>query len=351
MIHRVHFLPVRNIIRLGKSKGGTSMNTEKTGSFIRELRKEAGLTQQQLAEAIMVSDKAVSRWETGRGFPDIGNLEDLADALGVNTAEILKGERIPEGITKEDMMEVSDSSISLARSTVQKRKWQNLALGFLTGAIILLLIVAHLMSPVYITGDEASAEVTVLSDGRLILIMGEGITGYDIGSSTDPDTGENSVFVGCYYTLWDLIRGGKENIVAVLGEKNEIGYVYYYPSEESDLLIWHNEAAPEINGGAAVLPRLIYNYWILLGTAAGIILLIVCWIFRRKYYFTALFRVTMIPVSFTISTIAVLMGHFGEVYNASYYLSGIMLMAVMLYFLILLFYEARRERKRVANEK
>ena len=82
------------------------MNTEKTGSFIRDLRKEKNLTQQQLAELINVSDKAVSRWETGRGLPDIGNLEDLSEALDVSVAEMLKGERFSDSITSSDMVEV-----------------------------------------------------------------------------------------------------------------------------------------------------------------------------------------------------------------------------------------------------
>ena len=67
------------------------MNATKTGSFIAELRRERGLTQRQLAETLLVSDKAVSRWETGRGLPDVENLAALADALGVSVAELLRG--------------------------------------------------------------------------------------------------------------------------------------------------------------------------------------------------------------------------------------------------------------------
>lgn len=55
------------------------MNTERTGRFIAELRRDRQFTQAQLADAIHVSDKAVSRWETGRGFPDIDNLEALSE--------------------------------------------------------------------------------------------------------------------------------------------------------------------------------------------------------------------------------------------------------------------------------
>lgn len=62
-----------------------------TGSMIKRLREERGMTQAQLAERIFVSDKTVSKWETGRGYPDITLLEPLAAALGVSVIELFKG--------------------------------------------------------------------------------------------------------------------------------------------------------------------------------------------------------------------------------------------------------------------
>ncbi|MDO4876503.1 MAG: helix-turn-helix transcriptional regulator, partial [Oscillospiraceae bacterium] len=66
---------------------------EKTGQLITELRKEKGLTQKQLAEALNVTDKAVSKWERGLSFPDISMLEPISELLGVSIMEILAGER------------------------------------------------------------------------------------------------------------------------------------------------------------------------------------------------------------------------------------------------------------------
>lgn len=63
-----------------------------TGKTIKELREKRGLTQRELAERILVSDKAVSKWETGKGLPDIGIIEDLAKALGTSVAELLTGD-------------------------------------------------------------------------------------------------------------------------------------------------------------------------------------------------------------------------------------------------------------------
>lgn len=62
-----------------------------TGAMIRRLREGRGLTQGELARLVDVGDKAVSRWECGRGYPDITLLEPLASALGVSVAELLAG--------------------------------------------------------------------------------------------------------------------------------------------------------------------------------------------------------------------------------------------------------------------
>ena len=70
------------------------MNNYVTGSAIRLLREKKGYTQKQLAERLMVSDKAVSKWESGRGLPDISLIEPLAKTLGISVAELLSGECI-----------------------------------------------------------------------------------------------------------------------------------------------------------------------------------------------------------------------------------------------------------------
>lgn len=62
------------------------------GKMIKELREKRGLTQKELANLIMVSDKTISKWETSKGLPDIGILEDLANALGVSVAELMMGQ-------------------------------------------------------------------------------------------------------------------------------------------------------------------------------------------------------------------------------------------------------------------
>ena len=72
------------------------MDAQKFGTFIAQCRKEKGMTQSELAAKIMVTDKAVSRWERGKGFPDINLLLPLAEALEVSVFELMHSERQKE---------------------------------------------------------------------------------------------------------------------------------------------------------------------------------------------------------------------------------------------------------------
>ena len=68
------------------------MDTYITGAAIKTLRERRRLTQSQLADKLSVSDKTISKWETGRGLPDVSLLEPLASALGVSLPALLSGE-------------------------------------------------------------------------------------------------------------------------------------------------------------------------------------------------------------------------------------------------------------------
>ena len=70
------------------------MNQYVTGAVIKRLREKQKLTQVELAEMLNVSDKTVSKWENGRGYPDITLLEPIAKALNISTIELLSGNDI-----------------------------------------------------------------------------------------------------------------------------------------------------------------------------------------------------------------------------------------------------------------
>ena len=79
------------------------MEPKKIGLFLKELRKEKKLTQGQLAEHLNMSDRTVSRWETGTTLPDLPVLVELADFYGVDIREIIDGERKSEKMKSEEM--------------------------------------------------------------------------------------------------------------------------------------------------------------------------------------------------------------------------------------------------------
>ena len=74
-----------------------------TGKTIKELREKRKITQRELSEKIGVSDRTVSKWETEKGFPDIGIIEELAKALGVSIAELLTGDLRENGNLSANM--------------------------------------------------------------------------------------------------------------------------------------------------------------------------------------------------------------------------------------------------------
>ena len=96
----------------------------KIGGFLRELRKEKELTQEQLAEKFGVSSRSVSRWENGNTMPELGILVELADYYEVDIKEIIDGERKSEIMKtqeKETMQKVADYA-EAEKKLVVKRK-------------------------------------------------------------------------------------------------------------------------------------------------------------------------------------------------------------------------------------
>lgn len=90
------------------SIGDKNMDQIKTGNFLVSLRKEKNITQQQLADILQVSVKAVSKWECGEGYPSLQSLKDLSDFYGVTVDEIINGER-----NKTEVKESVNTSIQI----------------------------------------------------------------------------------------------------------------------------------------------------------------------------------------------------------------------------------------------
>lgn len=116
------------------------MDAKATGCFIARLRKEKGLTQKELAEKLMVTDKAVSRWETGKGLPDTSLLKPLGDILGVSVGELLSGQRIEETAVKNQADAIILESLKDTKRMIAR----------MINAILLVIGVALILSTLFL---------------------------------------------------------------------------------------------------------------------------------------------------------------------------------------------------------
>lgn len=108
------------------------MDQTKIGSFLRELRKEKNLTQEQLAERFNVARRTVSRWETGSNLPDIDILIEMSDYFDVDLREILDGER-----KKEMENEMKETVLKVAEYDNEKaKKLTRIALVYMVIGIV-----------------------------------------------------------------------------------------------------------------------------------------------------------------------------------------------------------------------
>ena len=98
------------------------MNQARIGHFISEQRKSKGWTQSQLAEKLGITDKAISKWETGRSMPDLSLFVPLCTLLGITLNELFAGERISEQNLKEKADEVLMEVIT---SWLGQDKWES----------------------------------------------------------------------------------------------------------------------------------------------------------------------------------------------------------------------------------
>lgn len=100
------------------------MDNVKTGLLIAQIRKETGYTQKDLAEKIGVSNATVSKWETGKGFPDISLLEPLAISLNISISEIIAGEIIQNtDLTEHIISDLVDVTIKDQEKKVKLFNW------------------------------------------------------------------------------------------------------------------------------------------------------------------------------------------------------------------------------------
>lgn len=132
------------------------MEAKKFGQFIAGIRKEKKMTQAELAGKIHVTDKAISRWERGLGFPDIQTLEPLAQALGISVLELMRSERQetekqdqqPEEFryTQGEVAEMLQNAGDISRQQKQQDRNANVIAGIVLAAITIIVWMTKLAS-------------------------------------------------------------------------------------------------------------------------------------------------------------------------------------------------------------
>ena len=167
------------------------MEQQKIGKFIHDLRKEKEMTQKQLADLVGVSDKTISKWETGRGIPDTSIMNELCMVLGISINELLSGERLSKdkynGKAEENMVNLlKDTEIQK-----DKKKWS------IINIILSLLWILLLVVMVAILGMGGPEILWFLDMPSLILTVGFLILGLGIsGQMKNFSMGLKAAYVG-----------------------------------------------------------------------------------------------------------------------------------------------------------
>lgn len=178
------------------------MSQEKIGKFIRTLRVEKKMTQQELAEKLGVTDRAISKWENGRGMPDIVLLIPLSMELGVTLLELLSGEKLENE---------NKAIIDLIRHKDQKTKiWKYLFIGFsnIVLSVILIILIFGFFVPMAYEASDTQGMTRILS------------------ASMEPTL---KVGTGIIYDEVDIDTVKKDDIV-----------VFYFVNEEGQFLVSEN---------------------------------------------------------------------------------------------------------------
>ena len=139
------------------------MNQIKVGAFIAKCRKEQNLTQLQLAQKLMVTDRAVSKWERGKGMPDVSIMLDLCEIFGITVNELLIGKRID---MKKDDQNNEKLLLDMAEEINKKNKiiWTDMWVIIIISIIALLggIVVARFLIPEGIWQLVCILAVTIL---------------------------------------------------------------------------------------------------------------------------------------------------------------------------------------------
>ena len=145
------------------------MDQEKIGRFIASCRKEQGLTQAALAEKLGITDRAVSKWETGRSLPDASIMQDLCGLLKININELFSGERLD----MDQYKDMAEEHLKEFRKQEEAANRRLLRMEIIIGIISIGAFIAMLPAGVFLVEkNETAIGVVLIAAAALILLVG-----------------------------------------------------------------------------------------------------------------------------------------------------------------------------------
>lgn len=219
------------------------MNQEEIGKFIAECRKNKKITQQELANKLNVTDKAVSKWENGRCMPDLSLMNELCEILGISINELLSGKRLTN---EEYQKKLEENIIKINLTVIKKYIVKTLKIFFITIlSIIVFIHTINIVSNKHIELDKDKVSFNICKNNNYIMI--EPLyndlmyVGYNIDENYEKETATIiSVYRELkYYINPKLIK--KDNVGTSRTMFNKTPKKIYY----KDKLIW--DSSIELN--------------------------------------------------------------------------------------------------------
>lgn len=166
------------------------MDQIKIGKFIAESRKSRNMTQKQLADVLLISDKTVSKWECGKGLPEVSLMLPLCDALGITVNELFSGAKIPQ---TDYQRKAEENMIDLMKENAENKK--RAALSVVCGVITVIAVCSLIVIAAYLEMP------TIARIAVILLSIATAITGIGAAAVLDVKAGYfecahcNAVFV------------------------------------------------------------------------------------------------------------------------------------------------------------
>ncbi|MDE7318581.1 MAG: helix-turn-helix domain-containing protein, partial [Lachnospiraceae bacterium] len=135
------------------------MNQTKTGTFIAGCRKEKRMTQAQLAERLNITDRAVSKWETGKSMPDSSVMLELCEILGITVNELLSGERID----MESYEKKADENLIALKRKDENHMAKNVIISALFSTVLLAAVMICIICNIAVSGHLTWSLIPVSS--------------------------------------------------------------------------------------------------------------------------------------------------------------------------------------------